>query len=87
MAHVTGVGTAGLDRESVRETLAHFQAMNERHEREEHAHQNEIECASACGAAADEENQCGLDCPQRQDKKCLNEIEKTDSRIGRFQHR
>ena len=51
--------TAGLDREFVLEAPAHFQALDEQHEREEHARQNEIERASPCGAAADEENQCG----------------------------
>ena len=33
--------TAGLDRESVREGLLHFQALHEQHEREEHARQAE----------------------------------------------
>ena len=40
--------TAGLDRESVREALLHFQALNEQHEREDHARQAEaLERASA----------------------------------------
>ena len=49
-----------LDRESVREALSHFQALNEQHEREEHARQAEaVERASASGAVADDENQSG----------------------------
>ena len=40
--------TAGLDRESVRQALSHFQALNEQHEREDHARQAEaVERASA----------------------------------------
>ena len=52
--------TAGLDRESVREGLLHFQALNEQHEREEHARQAEaMERASASGTVADDENPSG----------------------------
>ena len=52
--------TAGLDRESVREGLLHFQALHEQHEREEHARQAEaMERASASGTAADGENPSG----------------------------
>ena len=52
--------TAGLDRESVREGLLHFQALHEQHEREEHARQAEaMERASASGTAADDENPSG----------------------------
>ena len=42
--------TAGLDRVSVRQALSHFQALNEQHEREDHARQAEaVERASASG--------------------------------------
>ena len=51
--------TAGLDRESVREALAHFQALNEQSEREAHARQLEAERSSSCCASAVTENQCG----------------------------
>ena len=52
--------TAGLDRESVREGLLHFQALNEQHEREEYARQAEaMERASASGTVADDENPSG----------------------------
>ena len=52
--------TAGLDRESVREGLLHFQALHEQHEREEHARQAEaVERASASGTVADDENPSG----------------------------
>ena len=52
--------TAGLDRESVREGLLHFQALNEQHEREEHARRAEaMERASASGTVADDENPSG----------------------------
>ena len=52
--------TAGLDRESVREGLLHFQALHEQHEREEHARQAEAtERASASGTVADDENPSG----------------------------
>ena len=52
--------TAGLDRESVREGLLHFQALHEQHEREEHARQAEaMERASASGTVADDENPSG----------------------------
>ena len=57
--------TAGLDRESVREGLLHFQALHEQHEMEEHARQAEaMERASASGTVADDENPSGgrLDC-------------------------
>ena len=48
--------TAGLDRESVREGLLHFQALNEQYEREEHARQVEaMERVSASGTVADDE--------------------------------
>ena len=52
--------TAGLDRESVREGLLHFQALHEQHEREEHARQAEaMERASASGTVADDETPSG----------------------------
>ena len=52
--------TAGLDRESVREGLLHFQALREQHEREGHARQAEaVERASASGTVADDENPSG----------------------------
>ena len=52
--------TAGLDRESVRQALSHFQALNKQHERGEHAHQAEaMERASASGTVADDENPSG----------------------------
>ena len=51
--------TAGLGRESVRQALAHFQALNEQQEREKHARQLETERSTSSCAAADTENQCG----------------------------
>ena len=52
--------TAELDRESVREALIHFQALNEQQKREEHAFQAEaMERASASGTVADDENPSG----------------------------
>ena len=52
--------TAGLDRESVREGLLHFQALHEQHEREEHARQAEaMERASASSTVADDETPSG----------------------------
>ena len=52
--------TAGLDRESVRQALSHFQALNEQHEREDHARQAEaVERASASGTVADDETPSG----------------------------
>ena len=52
--------TAGLGCESAREALIHFQALNEQHEREEHARQAEaMERASASGTVADDENPSG----------------------------
>ena len=52
--------TAGLDRESFREALTHFQALNEQHEREDHARQAEaMERASASGTVADDDNPSG----------------------------
>ena len=52
--------TTGLDRESVREGLLHFQALNEQFEREEHARQVEaIERASVSGTVADDEKPSG----------------------------
>ena len=50
--------TVGLDRESVREAIAHLRAIDEQHEREEHARKMEAERASSCGAAAETESQC-----------------------------
>ena len=45
---------------AVREGLLHFQALNEQHEREEHARQAEaMERASASGTVADDENPSG----------------------------
>ena len=51
--------TVGLDRESVREAIAHLRAIDEQHEREEHARKMEAERASSCGAATGTESQCG----------------------------
>ena len=52
--------TTGLDRESVREGLLHFQALNEQFEREDHARQVEaMERASASGTVADDEQPSG----------------------------
>ena len=52
--------TTGLDRESVREGLLHFQALNEQFEREEHARQVEaMERASVSGTVADDEKPSG----------------------------
>ena len=52
--------TAGLDRESVREGLLHFQTLQEQHEREEHARQADaMERASASSTVADDENPSG----------------------------
>ena len=49
-----------MDRESVREALLHFQAVNEQHEREDHARQAEaMERASASCTVADDENPSG----------------------------
>ena len=44
---------------SDRKSVAHFQALTELHEREEHARLSKAERASASGAAADDENQSG----------------------------
>ena len=51
--------TAGLDRESVREAIAHLRAIDEQHEREEHARRMDAERSFSCCAAADTESQCG----------------------------
>ena len=52
--------TSGLDRESVREGLLHFQALHEQFEKEDHARQVEaMERASASGTVADDEQPSG----------------------------